>query len=263
MAHPRRGELRLLHVMIVGIILILVGVPVLIFAGVLHGFWFLTKENMDRTIASGKGYTAAKTPTEAMDKFREAIHARDYKAASYYTTKNYGELLTKSHANARELGNYVDKIRNWGENKGLLTDKLKVALFWIDPFPKNIKSGEAPKLDGDKKAVGIYLWDPAYKLDGTPTNIQDMKELDLRMFTNILKVNAFQSGVKLVKDGDEWKLDIITTPQWEAEVSHFNDRARTYITGLEGLWNDLNRERIDTKTGLENEVLGKLRAAAK
>jgi hypothetical protein len=261
MAQPRRGELRLLHVMVVAIVLIIIGVPILIFAGVLGGFWFLTKENMERTLASGKGYTAAKSPTEAMDKFREAIHARDYKAASYYTTKSYAEILTKSHNNARELGTFVDKIHNWGENKGLLTDKLKVALYSIDPFPKNFKSAEAPKQDGDKKAVGAYKWEKPYELKGAAINFQDFKDFDQRMYTNILRVNAFQPVINLVKDGDEWKLDIITTPQWEAEVSHFNDRARTYITGLEGLWNDLNRERIDTMSGLENEVMAKLRAA--
>jgi len=261
MAHQRRGELRLLHVMVVAIILIIVAVPILIFAGIIGGFWFLTKENMERGIASTKGYTAAKSPTEAMDKFREAIHARDYKSASYFTTKSYAELLTKSHANAKELGGYVDKIHNWGENKGLLTDKLKVTLYSIDPFPKNFKSGEAPKQDGDKKAVGAYKWEKPFEWKGTPINFQDFKDLDQKMYTNILRVNAFQPVIKLVKDGEEWKLDIITTPQWEAEVSHFNDRARTYITGLEALWNDLNRERISTTSGLENEVMAALRAA--
>lgn len=261
MAHERRGEVRLLHVMVVGIILVIVAVPILIFAGVIGGFWFLTKENMERGIASGKGYTPAKTPTEAMDKFREAIHARDYKSASYFTTKHYAELLSKSHANASELGNLVDKIRNWGEKKGLLTDKLKYTLFWIDPFPKNFKSAEAPKQDGDKKAVGAYKWENPFEIRGTGFSFQDSKEYDGRMYTNILRVNAFQPGINLVKEDDEWKLNIITTPQWEAEVSHFNERARTYITGLEALLSDLNRERISTSNGLENEVMAALRAA--
>src|ERR1700686_3374904 len=86
MAQVRAGEVRLVHVMVVAIILIVIATPILIFTGVMGGIaWLgLTKENMEKTIAGAKGYTAAKSPTEAMDKFREAIHARDYKSASYY-----------------------------------------------------------------------------------------------------------------------------------------------------------------------------------
>src|SRR2546423_1158038 len=106
-------EVRVSHVVIFGILAAIVAVPILIFAGVMGGFWFLTKDNMDKTLAGAKGYTKATTPDEAMNKFREAIHARDYQSASYYCTKGYGEALKKSHAKASELGGLIDKIHGW------------------------------------------------------------------------------------------------------------------------------------------------------
>jgi hypothetical protein len=265
MAEVRTGEVRLLHVMVVCIILVVVAVPILIFTGVIAGWaWLgLTKENMEKGIAAAKGYTAAKTPTESMEKFREAIHKRDYKNAAYYTTKNYGELLKKSHDNASELAGLIDKIHNWSTDKGLMTNKMKVMLFMLDPFPTNFKSGEAPKQEGESKAFGVYKWEQPYVLTNQVDIPAELRQVDPRMFTNILKVDAFPvtGRINLVKEGDDWKIDVVTTPQWEAEVSYFNDRAKTYITGLNGMWKDLNNQRYDTGPALEIDLTNKLRAA--
>ncbi|MBI1832991.1 MAG: hypothetical protein HYR84_16245 [Planctomycetes bacterium] len=42
-------------------------------------------------------------------------------------------------------------------------------------------------------------------------------------------------------------------------MNHFNERAGAYNTALEGLWSNLNNERIDTGVALENDVITKLR----
>ena len=102
--------MRVSHLVITVAIVAIFAVPLLVFAGIIGGFWFITKENMDKGVAAVKGYTGAKDPAQAMDKFREAIHNRDYKSASYYCTKNYAEMLKKSHDNASELGSTIDNI---------------------------------------------------------------------------------------------------------------------------------------------------------
>jgi hypothetical protein len=262
-------EMRVTSVIIIVVVAVVIIVPILIFTGIIGGFWILNKDSMEKGIAAAKGYTAAKTPTEAMDKFKDAIHARDYRSASYYVTKPYGEQLKRSHDNASELGGLIDKIRDWSDGKGLLTDKLRVTLFHLDPFPKHFKGGDAPKMDGENKAYGAYKVDVPYTLKAqmTPMAIEnELKQLDLRMYRNILSfvppgTYALPGKVLLVKEGEEWKLDIPTTPAYEAEVSYFNDRAKTYITGLNGMWKDLNNQRYDTGPALENDVMGKLRAA--
>src|SRR5262249_26476013 len=171
-----------------------------------------------------------------MDNFREAIHNRDYKSASYYCTKNYADMLRKSHDNAADLGNTIDRIRDWGTSKGLMTDKLRVTLYALDPFPKNFKSGPAPKQEGENKAYGNYGWEVGYTLENPIVkNLEDMKLLDPRMFRNVLCVQAFAGKIQLVKAGEDWKIDVTTTPLWETEVSYFNDRCKTYQTGMHGM----------------------------
>jgi len=254
--------MRVSHLVITVAIVAIFAVPLLVFAGIIGGFWFITKENMDKGVAAVKGYTGAKDPAQAMDKFREAIHNRDYKSASYYCTKNYAEMLKKSHDNASELGSTIDKIRDWGAKKGLITDKLKVTLYALDPFPNNFKGGPAPKQDGDNKAFASFVWEPGYTLEKPNlNNVEDMKQLDPRMFRNILCVQALSGKIALVREGEEWKIDVTTTPQWEAEVSYFNDRCATYQTGLNGMRKDLNNQRYDTKAAFEREIIAKLIAA--
>src|SRR5207253_2199440 len=98
--------------------------------------------------AGAKGYTAAKTPAEAMDKFREAIQNREYKiAGDKYCTKAYAEILSRCHKDASEVGTDHDRIREYAKNKGLMTDKLLFLMHSMDPYPKNFKVGPAPKLD--------------------------------------------------------------------------------------------------------------------
>ena len=255
------AEMRVSSILILLVLVGIVGFLVLTFGGWMAVGWF-RKETFDQGIAAAKGFTPAKTPTEAMDKFKDAIHARDYKSASYYCTKSYAEILKKSHDNASEQGNTIDKIQNWGKNQGLMTDKLRVTLYAFDPFPKNFKSGPAPKQDGDSKATGVYLWEPAYTLDNPAAPVLlDTKQYDARMFQNILCLKMFAIPIKLVKEGEDWKLDIPVTPAWEVEVAYFNDRCKTYQTGMNGMWKDLNNERYDTKARFEQDVIGKLAAA--
>ncbi len=232
------------------------GILAFVFFGATITYWFWD------TWAKARGYTAASTPGEAMDKFREAIHNRDYDAASRYCTKPYAELLKKSHTNAKELATLTDKIRNWGKNNGLMTDRLKFSLQNFDPFPTNFEGGPAPKEEG-AKATATYKWTAPFVLDNPNDKklADDLKTLDPRMFQNILCLQAFNGQIKLVKEGDEWKLDIPTTPLWETEVAYFNDRAKTYETGLNGMWKDLNNQRYDTKAAFERDVIGKLAAA--
>lgn len=255
-------EVRVSHLLVVVILVAIVVVPILIFAGVIGGFWFLTKENMEKGIAGVQGYSTAKTPGDAMDRFRDAIHKRDYKNAAYYCTKDYGELLKKAHANAAEYGGNIDKIREWGKNNGLLTDKLKIALLLADPFPINFKAGPAPKEEADKKTYGNYVWETPHTLDNPATNfIEDLKQMDPKMFQQILYFRMFDGKIELVREAEEWKLSVPVSPAWQTLVSHFNDRCKTYNTGLQGFWKDVNNQRYSKKSEYEGDVLAVFRNA--
>ena len=267
--------MRLSHLAAGGCLLVVVGAPILIFAGVLAipsfeipGLGWKTpslrqsdmKEGTEKVRATAAGFIPAKNATEAMDKFKEAIHRRDYKFGSIYTTKEYADQLNRAHDSAVELTNMLDKIRNWGDNKKILSDKTKIGLHAIDPFPTNFKGGIPPKTDGDK-ATATYEWEKV-KLENPGSNIfEEMKGMDPRMFQNVLSSRAFNGQIELVKEGEAWKLKVPMTPAWEGEITHFIEHSKTYVTGLEGFWADINREQFDSKAKFESELLGKFRAA--
>jgi hypothetical protein len=196
-----------------------------------------------------------------MDKFREAIRARKYKFAAVYVTKDYADELERVNTNAAELGEVIDKIRNWGDNKGILSDKSKIALYQVDPFPPTFKVGAAPKIEGNK-AYSFYIWEVP-KLDNPATNILlDVKStMDYKMFVHILSRPAFGPKTELIKEGEEWKINIPMTPEWQAEIGYFNDHAKTYSTALTSFWNDINRDRFESKAKFESELFSQLRAS--
>ncbi len=266
-------EVRVSHLLIVGVILVIIATPILIFLGMLaipsfDLFGWKTPDlnqqtlnkGLDTGLAAAAGFNPAKSPTEAMDKFREAIKGRKYKFAAIYVSKEYADQLNRSHDNAAEFGALVDKIRNWGDNKGILSDKAKIALFSIDPFPSNFKAGPAPKQEGDK-AYGNFVWEKI-KLENPNANIlEDVKSMDPRMFQNILSYQAFNGKLEFVKTGEEWKINVPMTPAWETEIGNFNDKTKTYVTALSAFWNDVNRERFESKAKFESELFSQLRAS--
>jgi hypothetical protein len=256
------AEIKVTHFLILAVVVGAVAVVVLAFAGVL-GIGWLNQKNLKGLVDQGAnvatGYTPAKTPTEAMDKFREAILARKYKTAATYCTKPYAEQLERAHDRAVELTEEIDRIERYADNKGIKTEKLGYFLHQLDPFPKNFKTGAAPVEDAkDKtKAYGAYIFEPS-TLKTPPT---EWKDMDVDMFVTVLRPPAIVGKIELVKEGEEWKLNITPDALFAARVGNFKEKAKTYVTGLHSLADDLSRERYDTKAGLEGDVLGKLRAA--
>lgn len=260
MAAVRAGEVRVIHVLILAVVVGGVGLVVAAFAGVVAIGW-LNQKNLnkivDDTANTATGFTPAKTPTEAMDKFHDAIQKRKYKAAAIYVTKPYADQLNRASDDAAELGAEIDRILRYADNKKIKTDKLEFLLLSLDPFPKNFSVGAAP-VEKNGKAYGAYKFD-FVALKAPPT---ELKEMDFAMFVTPLRPpTMLVSNFELVKEQDTWKINVPITPDFEQRVSYCKDKWKTYHTGLHSLADDLSRERYDTKAGLEGDVFAKLRAA--
>lgn len=270
--------MRVSHFLIGCFVLVLIGTPVVIFAGWLvlpsfeiGGFKFggLNKKDIekavDKAVDLGTGYTPAKNPTEAMDKFREAIHARKYRSAGNYTTKEYKEMLERADTAASAIGTKLDKIREFGKNQGILTDKCAIVLNRLDAFPKNFDSDKPPEMKGDK-AYGNYKWLPVATKAVPPNQIfEEIKQFDADMYQTVLAPPDIfmKKPIELVKEGEEWKLNIPTNPQWETAVAYYIDHYKTLDTGLDGFIIDQTREKWDNPAAFEGGVFAKLRAAKK
>src|SRR5262249_37604787 len=176
--------------------------------------------------------------------------------------------LRQGHGPARDLGKELDYIRKWGDNKGLVSDKLRIVLHNLDPFPLNFKLGAAPKEDKDgKKAYGGYEWENLpLKRPGTANfsfNANDLKDMDATMFNNVLGPPPMFTKIELVKEGEEWKLNIPTNQEWERRLNNFLAKHKTYHTGLQTFATSMSNERYDNPGAFESEIFGKLRNAAR
>jgi len=268
---PRRiAEVKVLHLVILIIVVGSLGSVALAFFGVIS-IGPLNESNLKfwstKAVQTASGYTPAKTPTEAMDKFMKAIHARDYKAAKIYTTKSYGDMLERTHTAAYDLGTVIDKIRNFGKNQSILNDKTTYVLFQLDPFPTNFGADKPPEEKGGK-AYGKYKWEPLAIKSTLPQlaaqMVSDFDSLDKDMFQTVLAPpRLFAGQIELVKEGEEWKLNIPTNPQWETAAAHFLNNAKTYHTGLVALESDLRRNVYDNPNAYERDLFAKLRLAKK
>ena len=56
---------------------------------------------MQGWVNKARGFTPAKSPNDALDKFKQAIEKRDYQAASLYLSGDYKEWFDKGRSDAR------------------------------------------------------------------------------------------------------------------------------------------------------------------
>lgn len=271
------AELRVSHILIGLVILALIAAPILVIGGflVIPSFdlfgWKtpeLTKKGFTQTVDEGvgvaSGYTPAKTPTEAMDKFRSAIQKRDYKYAKVYVTKDYAAMLERAHTAAYDIGTKLDRIREFGKTNGILTDKAAILLNRLDTFPKNFVSDKPPETKGDK-AYGKYKWEPVVtKPVPADQLVNELKSLDADMYQFVLAPPLiFHGMIELVKEGEDWKLNIPTNPQWEQVVAYYIDHYKTHDTGLEAMVESMTRNAYENPASFEAAIFEKLRAAKK
>ncbi len=229
-----------MRVIIILILLAIVGAGVYI--GIFHRDWFM--QQAEETVQTIKGYTPAKTPQEAMEKFEKAIKERDYKAAAKYVSADYAKLLKKGHDAGVALGQKIDKLNNLCQQKGIYTDQSKILLLQLDPFPRNFKwNGEIETKKEDDEKVFFSKYEPDPPVDPSemvPAHLTIAASLDKGMFQNALmpsmvkNVPAFDATVVLVSEGSgedkQWKLDV-PEPYVKAlreEVDHFLKNYKKY-----------------------------------
>jgi hypothetical protein len=209
------------------------------------------------------GFAPAKTPAEAMEKFREAIQKRRYDAAARYCTRDYAEVLHQGGTSAARLGQVIDAVRAFMKNKELQTDRAVLLLHLLDPFPQNLVIHGAVKQLNDREAVGVFAWEPLPVSSSTVPLSAPALSVDGKMFQRCLTPgHLFSSGgVKLVKEADGWKLQIVPTPAEQASVRYFTEHAPAYERCLGNFRSDMTNGRYDSPVAFEREVLDALKKA--
>jgi hypothetical protein len=214
------------------------------------------KKDFGGAVDQASGYPDAKTPTEAADLFRKAIKERKYDAAAKYCTGKYAEMLRKGDAGAAKFGEAIDNVSYQMTERSVMTDEMKVVLFYLDPFPKDVSLTVSNETDND---AWVTIAPEGIKLTGSNREFDSWK-IDRQMFGTMYA--SLPPRVKAVKQGDVWKLDFPAPPQLQTSVTRLNDKYRTYVQKLEILTREIKNE-ADTKENVKKRMKELLEDAAK
>jgi len=212
-------------------------------------------------VRTAQGYTPAKTPREAAEKFLQAIKERRYKAAAVYCSGDYAAILKKADAAASTIGNHCDRLLKHLEEKAFTTPKSTYTLHQLDPFPTNIKLIDVKYKEGDKTAIAMYGPDPTVTLNMDPLVGGELERVDTAMFGNVLSPGPALLKVEVKQDDKQnWLLNIPFAQIQHDRVNHFIQHYKAYDTAFDRL-NDEVRQGRHLKDQVFPEILNALAAS--
>jgi hypothetical protein len=222
--------------------------------------WFLNLFGKAKREAAG--YSPAKTPGEASDKFTRAIKDRKYEFAAYYCGGDFHDQLKKGAAAGEALAEAVDDLEGAAKKHGAnMTDNAKYVLYQLQPFPKNIKFENIKYKEGEDNASAQLVEESIPRFNLTGRGAWHVDPLMFRSLIHGYAGPAIRVTLKRAGEGDEkeWKIYFPENKNLREVVNHFVDNYKKYVTAL----NDLKQELINDPHTRENfdgrlrEMLGK------
>jgi hypothetical protein len=213
-----------------------------------------------------KGYTPAKTPQEAIDKFKEAIKDRDFETAATYCGGEYAEQMRKGARAAQKLAEAIDNLVDKMQQKEIHAKKTKAFLKKLEPFPTSFSVGEYGKRSDDLVEVtlteettttGPTGLDPIF--GNERWNIDWLMLRTLSPKDSVVTVQIKEEGKG---DTEEWKIYFPMTPLLRQSVDHLNEHYSDYVAALNqikaGVLNEpLTQSDLDLRMKTELEKLAK------
>jgi hypothetical protein len=232
------------------------------------------------------GFTPAKTPAEAVEKFREAIRKRDYETAALYTGGEYKQYLEMGADGGTKLARAIDDLLSNIDTVGINSPDSKFVLATLEPFPKDFKFDitqtvtakdyktlslffptEFPdgqqKTIGDKMAIGVITFEMAKpgeaKSGRVNLNVVDSK-IKMAFIPNADKWDGL---VGLREEGNDketaWKI-FIPLLDVRQKVDYLKQNAGNFTVALDHVKYSVKHDAA-TKEGFEGELVKELNAA--
>lgn len=210
-----------------------------------------------------KGYKPAETPQVAADMFKKAIQAREYEYAADYCTAPYAEQLRRAAPAAAEYATALDNLSFQLNERGLVRDEMKVVLYNLDPFPKDVTI-VVGKESGDTCQADLTFAPPALKT-GIPAGTAGW-QLKADMFQVYLQSMTFKNTttatVAMKKDGAVWKFDIPVSANLQTRVGYLNEKYKNYVNPFEIVTQEVKND-PSTRENVTSRLRTLLEQAAK
>jgi hypothetical protein len=188
---------------------------------------------------AAQGFTPAKTPSEAMDRFLKAVKDNNYEAADMYLGGEYEEQFKKGSKGAAEMGTTIDNFRNTMKNYELKSERVKVVLGLLQAFPSNWTVGEV-KQEGDDKATAVLVLEPG----STPFDINLGNEpwkIAPQMIHSL--AIGLPTRVELHRDGQgdkaQWRIFFPLPPAVRVNAAYLDDHSSNFVHALDKVKEDI------------------------
>jgi hypothetical protein len=180
------------------------------------------------------GLGPAKTPTEALDRFREAIKKRDYATAAEFCDTDYREQVLKVAKSAKKLGEAIDSLVYNMDKQGVVSKKAQHILRLLEPFPKTFKVVDVKESEGGSKAIARIADDgEGFTLETAPD--KSFFDRNRNMILSLVpgEVGITQDTIELFKEETGfWKIKLPVTPRLRISVEALKDNATNYANGI-------------------------------
>jgi hypothetical protein len=213
-----------------------------------------------------KGYTPAKTPNEALVKFREACKNHDYKAASRYCTGEYLELIDGAAEPARELAKEAEALSGLIDDRGIDSKMTKQCMKLLEPFPSNFDVLQL-KTDGDTATAVLQEqevpeggWQPVI-YDIIRHNWVKNPRIFRSLSEGILPVSKVKLKAEMQGDEKVWKIEFPVTDLLRKNVGRVKDKYKNYVTGLDKVRMEVRTKQIITREDLEAKMVNTMSGA--
>jgi hypothetical protein len=217
-------------------------------------------------IRNAKGFGPAKSPDDALDKFKLAVEKRDYDAAAQYVGGDYREWFEKGADDAEALADEIANLEAAMRKHGVKSARGDFVLYLLQPFPTGYKY-KVGKSEADAVTATLH-WDdviaPHVKNGQTLDGLQGWR-VDRHAYHSLLPdvvLDARPLQVTVKKEtGGHWRIYFPTQGGTDRHVRDTVDYLRkngtNYRNALKGLKNDVKNE-PQTKENFENALRTKL-----
>jgi hypothetical protein len=229
--------------------LFLLAVLGLVGGGIYVGFfkrdWWMPYYKKGRQAALG--FTPAKSPQEAVNKFRDAMKAREYEAAALYCTADYADELHRVAGAGTALGTAIDALEQQMDTSGVLgSDRGRVVLMLLEPFPRETRVVDLQEQGDDSAELTIQEDFGALRPPDPGSE---------RWYVNLPSFHALAGGpdgllasglpmkVDIVReeegDDEAWKLSIPVGSDDRKHVDELINSYRSHIAALDRVREDM------------------------
>lgn len=189
------------------------------------------------------GAGPARTPDEALTRFKDAIKARDYKTAASYCSGTCSEQMQLAAEEAGKLGQEIDGLVSLADKFNIrLTDESKRLLHAIDPSLNPFRAAfdvvNDVKKQGDDRALASVAG----------------KELGQ------LRLEVRLEGPSNDKS---WKIHFPEIPDLRRLTDGLIKKGKDYAKALQKIKDHIRSKSIVTKDDLESELKSELAQAFK